>query len=56
LNGDGIRAEWIEDFDAVADRVAGEAQPGDVVIVMSSGAFDGVHEKILEKLRRPRVV
>jgi UDP-N-acetylmuramate: L-alanyl-gamma-D-glutamyl-meso-diaminopimelate ligase len=51
LNGDGIRAEQIDDFDAIAERVAREAADGDVVLVMSSGAFGGVHEKILERLR-----
>jgi len=31
--------------------VAREAKEGDVILVMSSGAFGGVHEKILERLR-----
>ncbi|HXH37977.1 MAG TPA: UDP-N-acetylmuramate:L-alanyl-gamma-D-glutamyl-meso-diaminopimelate ligase [Thermoanaerobaculia bacterium] len=51
LNADGIRTEQIDDFDAIADVVAREAQPDDVILVMSSGAFGGVHEKILERLR-----
>ena len=51
LDADGVRAEQIDDFDAIADRVAGEASEGDVILVMSSGAFGGVHEKILERLR-----
>lgn len=51
LNGDGIQAEQIDDFDAIADRIASEAQPDDVVLVMSSGAFGDVHEKILARLR-----
>lgn len=51
LNTDGIPSEQIDDFDVIADRVAREAGEGDVVLVMSSGAFGGVHEKILERLR-----
>jgi UDP-N-acetylmuramate: L-alanyl-gamma-D-glutamyl-meso-diaminopimelate ligase len=51
LNADGVQTEQIDDFDRVADRVASEAMAGDVVVVMSSGAFGGVHEKILERLR-----
>ncbi len=51
LNTDGIPAEQIDDFDVIAERVAREAGDGDVVLVMSSGAFGGVHEKILERLR-----
>jgi len=51
LAADGIPAEQIDDFDAIARRIASDAGEGDVVLVMSSGAFGGVHEKILEALR-----
>lgn len=51
LNRDGIRAEQIDDFDAIAEVVARDAQEGDVILVMSSGAFGGVHEKILDQLK-----
>jgi UDP-N-acetylmuramate: L-alanyl-gamma-D-glutamyl-meso-diaminopimelate ligase len=51
LQGDGIPAEQLDDFDAIAERVARDANDGDVILVMSSGAFGGVHEKILERLR-----
>ncbi len=51
LNTDGIPAEQIDDVDAIAARVARDAADGDVILVMSSGAFGGVHEKILERLR-----
>ena len=51
LDADGIPAEQIDDFDEIAGRIAREAKEGDVVLVMSSGAFGGVHEKILERLR-----
>jgi len=46
-----IPTEQIDDFDAIAERVAADAKNDDVVVVMSSGAFGGVHEKILERLR-----
>ncbi len=51
LNGDGIPTAQIDDIDAIAGLVAREAKPNDVVVVMSSGAFGGVHGKILEQLR-----
>lgn len=51
LEGNGIHAEHIDDFDAIAARIAADAKDGDVVLVMSSGAFGGVHEKILAALR-----
>ncbi|MGH9458035.1 MAG: UDP-N-acetylmuramate:L-alanyl-gamma-D-glutamyl-meso-diaminopimelate ligase [Thermoanaerobaculia bacterium] len=47
----GVAADHIESFDEIAATVAAEAAPGDVVLVMSSGAFGGVHDKILEALR-----
>ncbi len=55
LNADGIPARLIDDFDAIAETVAREAKPDDVVVVMSSGAFGGVHEKILRRLRESKV-
>jgi UDP-N-acetylmuramate: L-alanyl-gamma-D-glutamyl-meso-diaminopimelate ligase len=51
LQKDGIAAEQINDVDEIAQRVAQDAGDGDVIVVMSSGAFDGVHEKILERLK-----
>jgi len=50
LKRDGIAAEQIDDFDVLAREVAREAKEGDVILVMSSGAFGGVHEKILAAL------
>lgn len=52
LAEDSIPAEQIDDFDAIARKVASDAAVGDVVLVMSSGAFGGVHEKILGELRK----
>ncbi len=54
LSDDGIQSGHIDDFDAIADVVAREARPDDVVIVMSSGAFGGVHEKVLSRLKASR--
>jgi UDP-N-acetylmuramate: L-alanyl-gamma-D-glutamyl-meso-diaminopimelate ligase len=51
LKKDGVPAEQIDDFESIARRVAKEAGEGDVILVMSSGAFGGVHEKILDRLR-----
>ncbi len=51
LKRDGIEAVQIDDFDDIAAAVARDAADGDVVVVMSSGAFGGVHEKILARLK-----
>jgi UDP-N-acetylmuramate: L-alanyl-gamma-D-glutamyl-meso-diaminopimelate ligase len=51
LRADSVDIEQLDDIDAIAEHVAREAKPDDVVLVMSSGAFGGVHEKILARLR-----
>ncbi|MDX1582021.1 MAG: UDP-N-acetylmuramate:L-alanyl-gamma-D-glutamyl-meso-diaminopimelate ligase [Thermoanaerobaculia bacterium] len=51
LTASGTPARHITDFEEIAETVANEAQEGDVVIAMSSGAFGGIHELLLEKLR-----
>jgi UDP-N-acetylmuramate: L-alanyl-gamma-D-glutamyl-meso-diaminopimelate ligase len=50
LNKDGVPTTQIDDFDEIAALVAREGKPDDVVVVMSSGAFGGVHEKILQRI------
>jgi len=52
LRKDGIEAEHVEDIDALASHVASQSRDGDVVIAMSSGAFGGIHEKLLTALRQ----
>jgi UDP-N-acetylmuramate: L-alanyl-gamma-D-glutamyl-meso-diaminopimelate ligase len=49
LAGDG-RAVSLADAQKIADYIAAEGATGDVILVMSNGAFDGVHEKILRAL------
>ena len=51
LGQNGVPVEHIDDFDSIARHVASEAEDGDVILVMSSGAFGGVHEKILSALK-----
>ena len=51
LKSDDIQAEQIDDFDDIARCVARDAREGDVIVVMSSGAFGGVHERILAALK-----
>ncbi|MGK2859454.1 MAG: UDP-N-acetylmuramate:L-alanyl-gamma-D-glutamyl-meso-diaminopimelate ligase [Thermoanaerobaculia bacterium] len=50
LREKGVAADQIDDFDEIARQVAAEARDGDVVIAMSSGAFGGIHEKVLAAL------
>ena len=51
INGLGERrAVVIERAEDIAFYVAQNAVPGDIVIVMSNGGFDGVQDKILQAL------
>jgi len=46
----GTRARQAPDAEAIAQLVAHEAQEGDLVVVMSNGGFDRIHERLLSKL------
>lgn len=46
----GRRARALPDVDAIVKTIAAEAQPGDVVLLMSNGGFGGIHDKLLHKL------
>ena len=47
----GDRLRVADDLDALAAQVAGEARPGDRVLVMSNGDFGGIHGRILRVLQ-----
>lgn len=49
----GRIAEAFTSADEIADYISGQCRGGDVVIVMSNGSFDGLCEKLLEKLQSP---
>jgi UDP-N-acetylmuramate: L-alanyl-gamma-D-glutamyl-meso-diaminopimelate ligase len=44
------RAAFIEKAQDIPPYVVREARPGDIIVVMSNGGFDGVQEKILQAL------
>jgi UDP-N-acetylmuramate: L-alanyl-gamma-D-glutamyl-meso-diaminopimelate ligase len=46
----GRRAEGFASADAIADFLAAETKPGDIVMVLSNGSFDGLCEKVLARL------
>ena len=46
----GRRAEGFASADDIADFLAAETRPGDVVLVLSNGSFDGLCEKLLARL------
>ncbi len=51
LNSQGITADSTTDVPSLVERVARESQPGDVLLVMSNGAFGGFIDKLLVALR-----
>jgi UDP-N-acetylmuramate: L-alanyl-gamma-D-glutamyl-meso-diaminopimelate ligase len=50
LRESGIDARYIPEIPDIVQTVAKDAQPGDLVIVMSNGGFDGIHQKLLSAL------
>jgi UDP-N-acetylmuramate: L-alanyl-gamma-D-glutamyl-meso-diaminopimelate ligase len=50
LTESGIEATYIPATDDIVRTVATEARPGDLVVVMSNGGFDNIHQKLLDAL------
>jgi UDP-N-acetylmuramate: L-alanyl-gamma-D-glutamyl-meso-diaminopimelate ligase len=50
----GAKAETHADFEVLLARVADSLAPGDHVIIMSNGGFNGIHEKLLARLAQKR--
>lgn len=51
LEQQGHSARVIADADAIIDTAAPEMLPGDVVAILSNGAFGGIYEKLPQRLR-----
>jgi len=47
----GLEAHQIDEVDEIAAVISANAMPYDVIAVLSNGSFDGLHDKILERLR-----
>jgi UDP-N-acetylmuramate: L-alanyl-gamma-D-glutamyl-meso-diaminopimelate ligase len=52
LRAMGRPAEFIRDVDDIVARVGGGCRPGDLVLLMSNGGFDGIQEKLKRELLR----
>jgi UDP-N-acetylmuramate: L-alanyl-gamma-D-glutamyl-meso-diaminopimelate ligase len=50
LKSSGIDARYIPQTDEIVKTVAREGRDGDLVIIMSNGGFDDIHEKLLTAL------
>ncbi|MCW5803755.1 MAG: UDP-N-acetylmuramate--L-alanine ligase [Deltaproteobacteria bacterium] len=50
LHRSGTKASYAPDVDTIVKQLAESAAPGDVVCVLSSGSFDGLHDKLLDAI------
>ncbi|HEX3759093.1 MAG TPA: GNAT family N-acetyltransferase [Kofleriaceae bacterium] len=50
LHRSGTKAAYVPDVDTIVKQLAESAGPGDVVCVLSSGSFDGLHDKLLDEI------
>lgn len=53
LRGRGTHARHFPDTAAIVRTIAEETREGDIVVVMSNGGFDGIHDKLLSALCSP---
>jgi UDP-N-acetylmuramate: L-alanyl-gamma-D-glutamyl-meso-diaminopimelate ligase len=50
----GPETVLIPEVDDIVDFVAGRAKPGDVIAGLSGSSFGGLHQKLVERLRKAR--
>jgi len=50
LNDRGLEAHHFEDSDGIIPFLVTRCRPGDMVLIMSNGGFDNIHERLLESL------
>ncbi|HEX4459618.1 MAG TPA: GNAT family N-acetyltransferase, partial [Polyangia bacterium] len=50
LRGKGVPARHVSDVEQIVAQVAERAAAGDTVVIMTSGGFEGIHDKLLARL------
>jgi UDP-N-acetylmuramate: L-alanyl-gamma-D-glutamyl-meso-diaminopimelate ligase len=50
LKSAGLPAFYFPDTEGILDFLRGSLQTGDVVLIMSNGGFDGIHQRLLDLL------
>ena len=50
LKDRGKEARYFPDTGAIIDYLVTVAEPDDVILIMSNGGFDNIHEKLLKAL------
>jgi UDP-N-acetylmuramate: L-alanyl-gamma-D-glutamyl-meso-diaminopimelate ligase len=46
----GLQAAHFEDTEAIIEDLLRSSEPGDILLVMSNGGFDNIHERLLDAL------
>jgi len=50
LNNRGKNAHYFPDTESIIDFLIQETRPGDVILIMSNGGFDNIHDRLLKAL------
>jgi UDP-N-acetylmuramate: L-alanyl-gamma-D-glutamyl-meso-diaminopimelate ligase len=53
LHRSGTKGSYIPEIPAIVKQIVESAAPGDIVCVLSSGSFDGLHDKLLDEIGDP---
>jgi UDP-N-acetylmuramate: L-alanyl-gamma-D-glutamyl-meso-diaminopimelate ligase len=52
LRDAGGRARHLETVDGIIETIVAERRPGDVVLIMSNGGFEGIHRRLVTALQQ----
>jgi UDP-N-acetylmuramate: L-alanyl-gamma-D-glutamyl-meso-diaminopimelate ligase len=52
LHGEGKRARHVDTVEGIIQTIVAERQPGDVVLIMSNGGFEGIHRRLVAALQQ----
>ena len=52
LEARGKEARYFPETEPILELIEAQARPGDLIVIMSNGAFDGIHRRILDLLRQ----
>jgi UDP-N-acetylmuramate: L-alanyl-gamma-D-glutamyl-meso-diaminopimelate ligase len=53
LHRTGTKGSYVPEVASIVKQIAASAAPGDVVAIMSSGSFEGLHDKLLDEIGDP---
>ena len=45
-------AQVFDDLEALINRLVAESRAGDHILIMSNGGFDGIHDKLIARLKQ----